>query len=92
MLDVLCVIIIIVYLCTGAKFFPGFLTDKRRAALDAAALEWQAEGKQQLNSLARVSMSQDQALLLAPPAGSWGPCASVWREGGAESVCVRTQR
>jgi hypothetical protein len=52
----------------GAKFFPGFLTDKRRSALDAAALAWQAEGKAQLNTLARVSLGQDQAILI-PPAG-----------------------
>ena len=56
--------------CAGAKFFPGFLTDNRRAALDAAALEWQAEDKQQLNTLARVSLGQDQAVLLPLPAAA----------------------
>jgi hypothetical protein len=67
----------------GAKFFPGFMTDSRRSALDAAALAWQAEGKAQLNTLARVSLGQDQAILI-PPAGVWGMCwwAGVGRGNG----------
>jgi len=64
---------------SGAKFFPGFLTDGRRAALDAAALEWQAEGKQQLNTLSRVTLTQEQAVMLPPPAETraTGVCCQV---------------
>eukprot|EP00879_Flechtneria_rotunda_P013643 GHRR01014251.1.p1 GENE.GHRR01014251.1~~GHRR01014251.1.p1 ORF type:complete len:441 (+),score=151.04 GHRR01014251.1:1605-2927(+) len=49
---------------SGAKFFPGFISDRRRIALDNAALDWQAEGKARLKLLDRVSIAQDQAALL----------------------------
>lgn len=58
------------------------MTDKRRAALDAAALEWQAEGKQQLNALSRVSLAQDQAILLPEPT------PSLARTGSRKAVPV----
>eukprot|EP00775_Hariotina_reticulata_P011483 gene11483-11627_t len=48
----------------GAKFFPGFVNDRRRAALDEAALGWQAEGKARLKVFDRVNITQDQAALL----------------------------
>jgi len=48
----------------GAKFFPGFVNDRRRAALDQAALGWQEEGKARLKAFDRVNITQDQAALL----------------------------
>lgn len=48
----------------GAKFFPGFVNDKRRAALDAAALSWQADGRSRLKVLDRMSVAEHHAALL----------------------------
>jgi hypothetical protein len=48
----------------GAKFFPGFVNDKRRAALDQAALGWQADGRSRLRTLDRMSVDQHHAALL----------------------------
>lgn len=67
--------------CAGAKFFPAFVNDRRRLALDDAALQWQAEGKQRLKALDRISITQDQAALLpkhaAGEVGEIHPSCSV---------------
>lgn len=58
----------------GAKFFPGFVNDKRRAALDAAALSWQADGRSRLKVLDRMSVAEHHAALL--PAQAAAPAAT----------------
>ncbi len=35
----------------GLKFFPGYLSDERRAALDAASLAWQQVGRAEVRRL-----------------------------------------
>lgn len=55
-------------LLAGAKFFPAFINDRRRLALDGAAFDWQAEAKQQLRALDRTTLIQNQAAILPGPA------------------------
>ncbi|KAF6253321.1 hypothetical protein COO60DRAFT_429579 [Scenedesmus sp. NREL 46B-D3] len=68
----------------GAKFFPGFVNDKRRAALDEAALGWQAEGRARLKTLDRMSVDEHHAALL--PAQAAGPAAVTARGRGSKAA------
>ena len=49
---------------TGTRFFPGYVSERRRAAVDAAALAWQDDGRRRMRVLARAGLAQDQAALL----------------------------
>ncbi|KAI8471792.1 MAG: DNA/RNA non-specific endonuclease [Monoraphidium minutum] len=48
----------------GAKFFPGYVSDRRRAAVDAAAVAWQEDGRRRMRLLSRASLAQEQAVML----------------------------
>jgi hypothetical protein len=48
----------------GTKFFPGYVSDRRRAAVDQAAVAWQEEGRRRMRLLARTSLAQEQAIML----------------------------
>lgn len=53
----------------GTRFFPGFVNERRRTALDAAALGWQAEGRARMRVLERLTLASDQAALLPKQIG-----------------------
>ena len=53
----------------GFKFFPGYLNEKRRQVLDAAALHWHANGQRQKASMRLLDdRSAAQSGLLMPEA------------------------
>ncbi|KAG1655285.1 hypothetical protein FOA52_007981 [Chlamydomonas sp. UWO 241] len=62
----------------GAKFFPSYLTDARRSAIDSGAHAWRSHGLQHLKPFERLSLVQDMAVLPAPPP----------KEGGAAIVAA----
>ncbi len=54
---------------TGFKFFPGYINEKRRQVLDAAALQWHANGQRQKASMRLLdNRSAAQSGLLMPEA------------------------
>ena len=54
---------------TGYKFFPGYINEKRRQVLDAAALQWHANGQRQKASMRLLdNRSAAQSGLLMPEA------------------------
>lgn len=50
--------------CAGTKFFPGYLNDRRRVALDNASLAWQDLGRQTMKMLERKGVAEDQEVML----------------------------
>lgn len=56
----------------GTKFFPGYVSDRRRAAVDQAAVAWQEDGRRRMKMLARSSLAQEQAIML--PERATGAC------------------
>lgn len=78
------------HLPPGAKFFPGFVSDRRRAALDDAALGWQAEGRSRLAVLDRMKVSQDHAVLLAAAGGHRGSAVNTYASCRVLLLCVCT--
>ncbi|GBF90528.1 DNA RNA non-specific endonuclease [Raphidocelis subcapitata] len=48
----------------GARFFPGYVSERRRAAVDRAAVAWQEDGRRRMRILARAGLAQEQAVML----------------------------
>jgi hypothetical protein len=61
------------------------VSDKRRAALDEAALGWQADGRARLKVLDRMSVAEHHAALL--PAQAAGEQALQYLAVGSVAVC-----
>ncbi len=45
-------------LAAGGKFFPGYVNDRRRRALDDAALGWGTLGRQQMKPFDRQTLAE----------------------------------
>eukprot|EP00887_Chlorella_sp_A99_P004193 scaffold23.g4193.t1 len=69
----------------GLQFFPGYLTDGRRQALDAAALAWQRVGQAQLRG---IKGGATPLLLPAPPEAAAVAQAPAARQQGAGAALV----
>ena len=50
------------YVCAGLRFFPQYLDDERRYALDAASLGWQRQGREQMAQLPSMGQPLDGML------------------------------
>src|SRR5689334_13124863 len=83
---------------SGTKFFPGFVSDQRRAAIDEAALQWQEQGRRALRVLDQQVVEAATAPLLPPGGGRrirreehWRACCGVWGcvNGGTMCSCVK---
>jgi hypothetical protein len=68
----------------GTRFFPGYVSERRRAAVDRAAVAWQEDGRRRMRVLARASLAQEQAVMLPERAtgglagaGSGASCRGV---------------